>query len=272
MADPVEAPPVDPNMGGLPPVIPHAHLRGLADRENMKIPIYYGEPGLDSFQAEDWILKLQQLQDSNAWTEHQLLNNAINALRGKALQFCTFMESYAEGSTRKNWSLFKQEFLKSFGCRAKGTSGVANLNVKQQSNKAVQFFGHRVVIVTNEFLSGLGPPEDFDYQQEEVVEDPFWPELIQNPHLRRLVGFACRLNSKKVAAGMKKTIFLNGLNAKINAMVKNTAPNTWQEAYNSALRIERNREGPVDHTISLEKPSKAAAAAVNAVNIARRGG
>jgi hypothetical protein len=41
----------------------------------------------------------------------------------------------------------------------------------------------------------------------------------------------------------------------------------------SALRIERNRVGPVDHTISLEKPTKAAAsAAVNAVNTARRGG
>ncbi len=146
------------------------------------------------------------------------------------------------------------------------------MNVKQQSNEAVQFFGHRVVIVTNQFFSGLDPPEDFDYQQEEVVEDPFWPELIANPHVRRLVGFACRQNSKKVAAGMNKTIFLNGLNSNINAMVKNTAPHTWQEAYNSALRIERNRQGPVDHTISLEKPSKAAEAAVNAVNTARRGG
>jgi hypothetical protein len=205
--------------GGMPPVIPLAHLGGLADRENMKIPIYYGETGLDSFQAEDWILRLQQLQDTYAWTERQLLNNAINVLRGKALQFCTFMESYAEGFTTKNWALFKQEFLKSFGRRARDTSGVANLNVKQQSNEAVQFFGHRVVIVTNEFFSGLDPPEDFDYQQEEVVEDPFWPELIANPHVRRLVGFACRQNSKKVAAGMNKMIFLNGLNSNINAMV-----------------------------------------------------
>jgi hypothetical protein len=69
---------------------------------------------------------------------------------------------------------------------------------------------------------------------------------------------------------MNKTIFLNGLNTNLNAMVKNTAPATWQEAYNSALRIERNRQGPVDHTISLEKPSKSVA--VNAVNTARRGG
>ena len=92
--------------GGMPPVIPIAQLGGLADRENMKIPIYYGEPALDSFQAEDWILRLQRLQDTYAWTERQLLNNAINALQGKALQFCTFMESYAERSTTRNWSLF----------------------------------------------------------------------------------------------------------------------------------------------------------------------
>ena len=256
-----------------PPVIPIAQLGGLADRENMKIPIYYGEPALDSFQAEDWILRLQRLQDTYAWTERNLLNNAINALRGKALQFCTFMESYAEGSTTRNWSLFKQEFLKSFGRRARDTSGVANLNVKQQSNEAVQFFGHRVVIVTNEFFAGMEPPEDFDYQHEELLEHPYWPGLVQDPQVRSLIGFACRLNSKKVAATMNKTIFLNGLNPNINAMVKNTSPNTWQEAYNSALKIERNRLGPVDHTISLEKPSKAAASAgVNAVNTARRGG
>jgi hypothetical protein len=206
------APPVEAaaaGAGGMPPVIPINQLGGLADRENMKIPIYYGEPALDSFQAEDWILRLQRLQDTYAWTERQLLNNAINALRGKALQFCTFMESYAEGSTRRNWSLFKQEFLKSFGCRARDTSGVANLKVKQQSSEAVQFFGHRVVIVTNEFFAGMEPPEDFDYQHEEVLEDAFWPELIQNPHVRRLIGFACRQNSKKVTVAMNKTIFFN---------------------------------------------------------------
>ncbi len=78
MAAPEEA--AAAGAGCMPPVIPINQLGCLADRENMKIPIYYGEPALDSFQAEDWILRLQRLQDTYAWTERQLLNNAINAL------------------------------------------------------------------------------------------------------------------------------------------------------------------------------------------------
>ncbi len=66
MAAPEEA--AAAGAGGMPPVIPINQLGGLADRENMKIPIYYGEPALDSFQAEDWILRLQLGPSGNCST------------------------------------------------------------------------------------------------------------------------------------------------------------------------------------------------------------
>ncbi len=84
------------------------------------------------------------------------------------------------------------------------------MNVRQTPAEEVQFFSHRVVVVTNKFFSALDLPEAFDFQQPAVLADPFFVELTRNPHCQCLLRFACTQNSRKIAAGMNKTIFLNG--------------------------------------------------------------
>ncbi len=81
MAQPPKAPAVQP-------------INVLSDRDHMKVPLFHGDPNLDIFQAEYWIQRLQRLQILYGWTNRNLTSNAINALHGKTLHFCTFLEGY----------------------------------------------------------------------------------------------------------------------------------------------------------------------------------
>jgi hypothetical protein len=67
---------------------------------------------------------------------------------------------------------------------------------------------------------------------------------------------------------LNKTIFLNGLKKEINSQVKNTTPVTWLDAVNNAIVIDRNLNGPIDHTIALEKSANSS----TSVNFIKRGG
>ena len=243
------------------------------DREQTKVPLFHGDPNQDSFQAEYWIQRLQRLQSAYGWTNEQTITNAINALRGDALFFPTFLEKTFrdENPTTTNWPLFKQEFLISFGRQAKDTSSVANLAISQKANEPVQKFAHRVVITTDEFFAAMDPPDVVNYNAPRFANNPEWLAHAQIQLTRDLCQYVARETAAAIASALNKTIFLNGLNGNINSQVKNTAPPSFVQAYKNALQIERNRQGPVGHTIALEKAGKSANTA-QSLNAIRRGG
>lgn len=240
------------------------------DREQLKVPLFHGDPAQDSFQAEYWIQRLQRLQNAFGWTNEQTLVNALNALRGRALHFSTFLEKTFRGqnATTSNWPLFKQEFLAAYGRQAKDTSSVANLHVQQAQNERVQDFGHRVVVTTDEFFAAMDPPDAVNYQHPAFQERPGWAAHAALPLTIQICSFVAQETAAAIAASLNKTIFLNGLHSNINAQVKNTTPVTFVEAYRNAMKIERHRQGPANHTIALEKTAKPTAQ----VNAIRRGG
>ncbi len=149
----------------------------------MKVPLFHGDPSLDSFLAEYWIQRL------HGWTNQILIDNSINVLHCKALHFFTFLKGYNEdaGATQDNWPLFKTEFLKAFGRHAKDTFGVSNLNIAQTSAEEVQFYENQVVVVTYECFSALDLPEAFDFAQPRITSNQRWLDLSANPHCQQFV-------------------------------------------------------------------------------------
>lgn len=242
----------------------------VIDREQSKIPLFHADPAHDSFQAEYWIDRLNRLQTANQWTDTQTLCHATNALRGDALHFIQYLiNNFADQNAHTtNWPLFKQQFLLSFGKLGRDTSSIANLAILQRSTESVQKFAHRVAVTTNEFFDAVNIPDTPNFAA--VAAHPGWDVILENDVAQAVITFYVRQTLQTLRNALDKTIFLNGLNSHINALVKNSAPATMTEAVETAVKIERNRRGPIDHTIALEKSNaKPSAQAVNAV---RRGG
>jgi hypothetical protein len=248
------------------PPVPQA-INVNVDREQSKIPLFHADPAQDSFQAEYWIERLDRLALANRWTNSQITCNAINSLRGDALHFVEFLqESFRNNeATTTNWPLFKEQFLIAFGKRARDTSSVANLAVVQRDKETVQKFAHRVVVTTKEFFAAMDAPEIPNFQA--APNNPGWGEIVADPTCQNVITYYSSECAATIRSYLNKTIFLNGLKATINAQVKNSAPISWMDAVQNAIKIDRNQKGPIDHTIALEK-SKAAAS----INFIKRGG
>jgi len=245
---------------------PAANINVNVDREQTKIPIFHADPKQDNFQAEYWIDRLDRLRIANGWTNLQTVANAINSLRSDALHFVNFLKAtYPNQDPTSNWALFKEEFLENFGKRTKDTSSVANLALLQKEVEPVQKFSHRVVVATDEFFDAMNAPEEPNFLA--VPDNPGWREACENETVQAVVRYFVRECASTIRSYLNKTIFLNGLKAKINCQVKNTHPTTWREAVHSAVKIDRNMTGPIDHTIALEK-----AKASTSVNFIKRGG
>jgi len=236
------------------------------DREQTKIPLFHADPKQDSFQPEYWIDRLVRLKTANAWTDAQTTCNAINSLRGRSLHFVDFLEeSFGDQNPSTNWNLFKEQFLLSFGKKARDTSSVANLAVMQRDSETVQLFAHRVVVTTREFFQAMNAPDEPNFQV--VAANPAWAALAQDEQTQQMVRFFTKETAKTIRSFLNKTIFLNGIKKEINALVKNTHPTSWLEAVENAIKIDRNMKGPIDHTIALEKDKSAAS-----INYIKRGG
>ena len=242
----------------------------VIDREQSKIPLYHADPTHDSFQAEYWIDRLNRLQTANQWTEMQTLCHATNALRGDALHFIQYLKNnFADQDAHTtNWQLFKQQFLLHFGKQGRDTSSIANLAILQRQSESVQKFAHRVSVTSNEFFDAVNIPENPNFAA--VAGNPAWANAVQDAIVQQVVTFFVRQTLRTLRNALDKTIFLNGLNAQINALVKNAAPETMTEAVEAAVKVERNRRGPIDHTIALEKST--AKTSAQAINFVRRGG
>ena len=231
------------------------------DRELTKIPLFYSDPKHDSFQPEYWIERLVRLKVANGWTNAQTCANALNALRGRALHFADYFdETY--GGEDNNWNLFKEQFLFAFGKKARDTSNVANLAIMQRDSETVQLFAMRVVVTTREFFQSMMYPEEPDFAAAPAPQ----MQLAQNEQAQILVRHYVKDAIAAIRSSLNKTIFLNGIKKEINAMVKNTKPQTWVEAVENAATCERNQKGPIDHTIALEKDKSA-----TSINHLRRG-
>jgi hypothetical protein len=233
----------------------------VIDKE--KIPLFHADAKQDSFQAEYWIQRLGRLQTAQNWTDSQTVCNAVNSLRGEALHFVDYLDvTYGENTSRTNWLLFKEKFLLAFGKRAKDTSSVANLAIMQKDKETVQKFAHRVVVTTKEFFQAMNAPEEPNFL---AAPQEFQP-IINNELARRMATYYIKEEAATYRSYLNKTIFLNGLRKEINAQVKNTNPVTWIDAVENATTIDRNMQGPIDHTIALEKSTPA-----TSVNFIRRG-
>ncbi len=242
----------------------------IIDREN-KIPQFHADPHHDTFQAEHWIDRLQRLKVANQWTDAQTICHAIHALRGDALHFLQYLRNnYAEeNADTTNWTLFKAQFVIHFGKLGRDTSNITNLAIMQRQNESVQKFSHRVAVTTQEFFDAVNVPDTPNFNL--VANNPEWVQIVQNEQAQAIITFYCRQQAKAFRSTLDRTIFLNGLNVHINTLVKNTSPQTMTEAVETAIKFERNKRGPIDHTIALEK-SINKTTLQSSVNAIRRGG
>lgn len=243
-----------------------AHAQAMVlDKE--KIPLFHADAKQDSFQPEYWIQRMNRLQVAHGWTDAQTVCHAVNSLRGEAIHFVEFMEeSFGIGTTETNWILFKDQFLLAFGKKARDTSSVANLAILQRDKETVQKFAHRVVVTTKEFFMAMNAPDEPNLAA--VPNNENWVQTAQNPIVQQLIRYFVKECAATIRAVLNKTIFLNGLKKEINSQVKNTTPVTWLDAVNNAIVIDRNLNGPIDHTIALEK----SATSSTSVNFIKRGG
>jgi len=241
----------------------NAHA-AAAERELLKIPLWYADESKDSFTAEYWVRRMVRLKTTCGWSEQAAAMHACNALRGKAIWFMNFIDSlHPEASN--NWTQFSKLFLENFGIVGKDTSRITNFNITQHVGEKVQVFAYRVTMTVEEFFSSL--PESKDDAALEELDDIDHPGIVPpaNPDEARVVMTALRNYAEAIAKrfhkrantmtfqGICKSLFLNGLLPSIRQSAKLLKTTTFQEAIQSALSAEKAQQGPLDRTIATDK-------------------
>jgi len=250
----------DPGAGGaavpvLPqlPAVPAAQI--IVDRENNKIPLFHADVTHDSFQAEYWIERLERLKQTNGWTDAQTCCNAMNALRGEALHLIQHIKmNYPDAEA--NWAQFKKRFIFAFGKEDKDTSNIQNLHVVQKQNESVQKFAHRVSVTMREFVASMDAPNDPDYdfiRNHPSQNVRVFGQWLDNENVMQLCSIISNRTASKFTSSISKTMFINGLHANLQLLVRHAAPQTFADAEQEAVKVDRHRRGPESHTVALEK-------------------
>jgi len=239
---------------------PHAQA---AERELLKIPLWFADESKDSFTAEYWVRRMERLKTTCGWSEQAAAMHACNALRGKAIWFMNYIDSLHPDAS-DNWTRFSKLFLENFGIVGKDTSRITNLNITQHVGEKVQVFAYRVTMTVEEFYSSLPEAKD-DAELTELDTiptgiNPPGPPADPAPVLAALRAYAERVAqhfhkraNKMAFQGICKSLFINGLLPSLRSNAKLLKTDTFQEAIKAALTAERAVQGPLDRTTSTDK-------------------
>jgi len=237
----------------------------VIDRDSSKIPTFSSEPTSDGIQAEYWVDRIERLRIINNWNDQQTVFHAINALRGDAIHILKHFK-FVDVRAGSSWIAFKPQFLKAFGKVAQDTSNIANLFVTQKAAEPVPKYAHRVSVTLDEFCTSLStrPLDEPDWT---ILTDPEMQALAADDRVVRFGTLLVRHHTQLIIHGLAKTMFINGLDSKLQMLVRQTNPTNLADAETQALKVQRDIKGPLDHVLGLEKSGKGS----QAINFVKRG-
>jgi len=235
----------------------------VIDRDSSKIPTFSSDVASDGIQAEYWVDRIERLRFVNNWNDQQTVFHAINALRGDAMHILKHFK-FVDERAATSWAAFKPQFLKAFGKLAQDTSSIANLFVTQKAAEPVPKYAHRVSVTLDEFCTSLSsrPLDEPDWS---VLTDPELQALVADDRVVRFGSLLVKHHARLIIHGLAKTMFINGLDAKLQALVRQTNPTNLAEAETNALKVQRDLKGPLDHVLGLEKSGTKGSQAINFV-------
>ena len=236
----------------------------VADKELLKIPLWFADESKDAFTAEYWVKRMDRIKETCGWSPAHTALHACNALRGKAVWFLNHLETM-DAAAVKDWDLFKKAFLKHFGISGKDTSKIANLNVTQNTHEKVQVFAYRVTMTVEEFFHclpetqeecGLGDIATIAITTVTVPADAAAAATLRDgitEHSTKIAKHYHKRAYKNLFQGICKTLFLNGLLPSIRGSAKLLTTDSFEDAISSAITAERAINGPLDKVTSTDK-------------------
>jgi len=107
-----------------------------AERDFLRIPIWFGEVSKDLTLAKNWIERVKRLQATCQWNDTTAIGHLFSAIHGKAVQFqMHHVRSYPRIKTP--WTVLIRMFTQAVGVKGKDTSRIANLNLTQMQNQVL---------------------------------------------------------------------------------------------------------------------------------------
>jgi len=106
--------------------------------EQRKVPEFYDQKGKDTISAFDFICQIDDLYQTNTWSDTVTYNNFANVLRGIARKWLFSMVNYLDyGANQLTWTNWKHRFQKQYAVQTNEKliiEGLANLIMKLNEN------------------------------------------------------------------------------------------------------------------------------------------
>jgi hypothetical protein len=103
-----------------------------------KVPEFYDQKGKDTISAFDFIRQIDDLDQTNTWSDTVTYNNFANVLRGVARKWLFSMVNYLDyGANQLTWTNWKPRFQKQYAVQTNEKliiEGLANLIMKSREN------------------------------------------------------------------------------------------------------------------------------------------
>ena len=126
------------------------------EHKNVKLPLFYGEPGKDEVSPRNLVKRIEQYCRSSGKPADRACSELYLCLRGKALVWWDSLLSSRENTNR--WDALKLSFLRDYDSRSSLQSKYKLATIRQKAMEdVVDFFGRIAAIMDDLYASAEFP-------------------------------------------------------------------------------------------------------------------
>ena len=212
-----------------------------------RLPLWTGSADT-TFTAEQWVSRIQKAATAAGWTDHTIMSNVFNALRGDALVWFEALPTI--GYDNENWNDFKQAFLRTYGTvRTVRTTALNISDIKQGASESAAQYMARVIKIIDDikFIAPAALPVPADPWEDSIEALAGWgavPAADKNKQLQDLLKAGAEDAYNRV--GLQ--LFIAGLRPQLRSKLMETDPATMRQAFEAAVNFEGLLKEPIRTT------------------------
>jgi len=213
-----------------------------------RLPPWYGEPGKDTFDAHQYIHRIELAKESAHWDDASTMAFVFHALRSKALLWFDALKR--SGVDAKNWTAYRRAFLDAYSITCTSRTATINLADLHQSpaENVVDFYSKVVKAVDQ--LETLVPAGGFP-----LPATPF-PAAFAAIAAADKLAAATALHTAGATAAFNHVamqLFISNLRPALRDEIMKSPPVSLYETFQTALRLEHIQADPKKAALSTAK-------------------
>lgn len=237
------------------PAGPEAYQEALRQNDLSKLPVWHGDKTKDTFRAEDWWVRFENVVAAGNWQWNQIRTYFMQALRGAALEWYNTVTKQVEIANIQN---LKHYFLTDYASTATSRTTAAHIKIKQEKNQSVRDYMSKIQTAFTNLELTVEPLPIPATVQECLPNAPQGANIanLDLAWLQEVVRTHQARGYRQFYEPTLRSLFIDGLLPHLKLEVIRVNPRTARTALEAAYKYEKEYEAGLAHEATITELTK----------------